>query len=156
MGVHVIGVDLSPDALVRAKEHCRGARVTLLRGSGFALPFLAGSVPLLYAPQVLHLFDNADRSVLMAEAFRVLRPGARFIFDMKNVATHAIRYLRSNAARRARNYPHHTELTGLLRQTGFSAVDIRPGVLPGLGLATVPDIGVLRLLSHTRFYIARK
>jgi ubiquinone/menaquinone biosynthesis C-methylase UbiE len=155
-GVHVIGVDLSPDALVRAREHCRSERVTLVRGSGFHLPFLTESIALLYAPQVLHLFDNPDRLALMTDVFRVLRPGARFVFDMKNVSTHLVRYVRSSADRRARNYPRRAEVLGLLRQSGFSAVRTLPGVLPGVGLTRIPDLGAFRLLSHTLFYIARK
>jgi ubiquinone/menaquinone biosynthesis C-methylase UbiE len=156
MGVHVIGVDLSPDALLRAKEHCRGSRVSLLRGSGFSLPFLSHSVRLLYAPQVLHLFDDADRAKLAGEAYRVLAPGGRFIFDMKNRASHIVRYLKADTRKREKVYPGEPRLRQLLRDAGFKNVETRPGVLPGMGISAVPDVTLFKLLTHTRFYVAGK
>jgi ubiquinone/menaquinone biosynthesis C-methylase UbiE len=156
MGIHVVGVDLSPDALSRAREHCRGSRVSLLRGSGFSLPFLSQSVRLLYAPQVLHLFDDSDRAELAAEAHRVLAPGGHFIFDMKNRAAHIVRYLKADARKRAKVYPGEPRLAHMLREAGFATVETRPGVLPGLSVSAVPDVRLFKVLTHTRFYIARK
>jgi SAM-dependent methyltransferase len=154
-GMHVVGIDLSPEALLRARHHCRDDRVALLRASGFALPFRDGSFPLAYASQVLHLFDNDRRLKLIGEVRRVLRPGARFVFDMKNVLTHPVRYWTSSTSQRRRNFPSTGEIRTLLDRAGFGAVEIWPGVMPGLGARDVPNAAFFRALTHTRFFIAR-
>jgi SAM-dependent methyltransferase len=155
-GVRVLGMDLSIDALMRAKDYCRDDKVMLLRGSGFALPFPSGSIPTVYASQVLHLFDNDGRLALMREAFRVLQPNGRFVFDMKNVVTHALRYLGASAQRKRRNFPSHADLRQLLGDAGFQNVETLPGVLPGFRRTKVPNIGVLQLVAHTVFFVARR
>ena len=155
-GMRVVGIDLSQEALDRATEYCRDDDVVLLRGSGFALPFRDASLPLVYASQVLHLFDDDGRLRLMSEVKRVLRPGARFVFDLKNVGSHPIRYWRSPARRRRRNFPTTRQIQTLLARAGFTHVDVRPGVMPGLGAIQVPNVGVFRAVTHTRFFIARK
>ena len=154
-GIQIVGIDLSPEALNRAKEHCRGDRVVLLRGSGFALPFQSESFPLVYASQVLHLFDNDGRLRLMREARRVLRPGGRFVFDMKNFLSHPVRYWTSSAKRKQNNFPGTKEIETLLKEAGFASVDVRPGVMPGLGAVQVPNASLFRVMAHTRFFVAR-
>ena len=44
----------------------------------------------------------------------------------------------------------------LLQDARFGDVEMRAGVIPGLGALNVPNIGMLRSLAHTRFFIARK
>jgi ubiquinone/menaquinone biosynthesis C-methylase UbiE len=153
-GPHVIGMDLSAEGLVKAQKHCAAAHVDLLRASGFSLPFVDGSIPLIYASQVLHIFDHAGRLQFMEEARRVLQPGGRFVFDMKNIATHPLRYLKTDAARRVRNFPSSRDIEGLLRRAGFSRVVIRAGLFPVIGAAAPTDLGPLNLMAHTRFYVA--
>jgi ubiquinone/menaquinone biosynthesis C-methylase UbiE len=155
-GIHVIGMDLSLDALMRAKEYCRQDDVRLVRGSGFTLPFASGSLPLVYASQVLHLFDNPERLALMKEVHRVLQSGGRFVFDMKNVVTHALRYLGSSPERKRRNFPPLRDLHELLAQAGFTQVETLPGLLPGIAATRLPNLGVVRLAAHTVFFIARR
>lgn len=152
----VIGIDLSPDALIRAKEHCQGLSVSLMRGSGFSLPFKDSSLPLVYASQVLHLFDSPGRLALMTEAFRVLAPGGRFVFDLKNVSSHPLRYLRSSPQRRQRNFPADAEIQQLLVQAGYQGVTTMPGVLPLVKWTSVPNNGVFRSLAHTTFFVATR
>ena len=67
-GLQVVGIDLSPEALERAREYCRNDRVLLLRGSGFGLPFRDNTFPLVYASQVLHLFDSVDATTEFIES----------------------------------------------------------------------------------------
>ena len=153
--MRVVGIDLSLEALERAKEYCRDDRVMLLRGSGFSLPFRDQSFPLVYAAQVLHLFDTDGRLRLMHEVRRVLRPGARFVFDMKNAFSHPLRYWTSSASRKLRNFPSTDEIQALLDRAGFRDVEVRPGVMPGLGAVQVPNAGLFRALAHTLFFIAR-
>lgn len=154
-GVRVVGIDLSWDALQRAQAHCRGQQVHLLRGSGFALPFPDGTFPVVYASQVLHLFDGDGRLNLMREVRRVLARDGRFVFDMKNVLTHAVGYWRASGSKRRRNFPSTQEITDLLDKAGFTSVDTRPGVMPGLGAVPVPNAGVFRAVAHTVFFVAR-
>jgi len=155
-GARVFGLDLSADILRLAKPHAQARNVGLLRASGFALPFQTGSLPLIYASQVLHLFDSASRLVVMREAHRVLQPGGRFIFDMKNVSTHLVRYLRYSPERPRRSYPSHSEIVALLPEASFGPPDIRPGVLPLLKWTRVPNTGLFRTLAHTTFFVARR
>src|SRR5688572_12327590 len=123
-GIRIVGIDLSREALDRAKQYCQNDDVVLLCGSGFALPFKDASFPLVYASQVLHLFDDEGRLRLMLEVKRVLRPGARFVFDLKNVGSHPIRYWRSSVKRRRRNFPTSRQIQALLSRAGFTDVDI--------------------------------
>jgi ubiquinone/menaquinone biosynthesis C-methylase UbiE len=153
-GIRVVGMDLSLEALQRAQDHCRTANVRLLRGSGFALPLASGSFPVVYASQVLHLFDADGRLALMNEVRRVLAADGRFIFDMKNIATHPWRWFGSAPEKRARNFPSHKELCELLRRANFSRVEVRAGLFPGFGASIGPDSGPLKALAHTRFYVA--
>jgi ubiquinone/menaquinone biosynthesis C-methylase UbiE len=155
-GIPVIGIDLSPEILARAYEHTRTENVRLLRASGFALPFRNGSLPLVYASQVLHLFDSASRLVLMREVHRVLRPGGHFVFDMKNVVPHIVGYLGSSAEKRHRDYPSKAEVQKLLQESGFSSIALRPGVLPLLGWTRLPNLGIVRRLTHTTFFVAAR
>jgi len=156
LGVGVIGMDLSWAALMRAKDHCKSDDVTLLCGSGFALPLLDRSFPLVYALQVLHLFDNDGRLLLMKEMHRVLQPGGRFVFDMKNVTTHAWRYISSSPARKRDNFPSRGRIGDLLAEAGFRDVSTLPGVLPLVGAANVPNLPLLRAMAHTTFFVATR
>jgi ubiquinone/menaquinone biosynthesis C-methylase UbiE len=153
-GPSVIGVELSPDILKKAQAYSRDTRVKLLQGSGFALPIRNGSLPLVYASQVLHLFDSPSRRAVMGEAFRVLSPGGRFMFDMKNIPMHIMGYWSSSPEKRKRNYPPEAELRSQLRDAGFSKVIIKAGVMPWLGWTNVP--GFLRPITHTSFYVATR
>ena len=153
-GPSVIGLELSPDILRQAQAYARDTTVRLLQGSGFALPFRNGSLPVVYASQVLHLFDSPSRRVVMDEAFRVLVPGGRFMFDMKNIPAHLRGYLSSSPEKRRRNYPADSELRAQLKSAGFSTVAVKPGVMPFFSWARIPDLALLRMISHTRFYVA--
>jgi SAM-dependent methyltransferase len=155
-GMRVVGIDLSADALARAKEHCREDRVDLLRGSGFSLPLRDRSLPLVYASQVLHLFDLEGRSAIAREVYRVLKPGGRFVFDMKNASSHLLKVMRYSAERRHKNFPPQSEILGLLGEAGFTGVTRAAGVFPVVPAALVPNVGLLRSLAHTTFFVARR
>jgi len=153
-GAKVIGIDLSPDALALAKRYCARYNVNLMRASGFALPFVDRSLDLVYASQVLHLFDAVGRLALLKEAHRVLKPGGRFVFDMKNITSHPARYWTSKKEKRERNFPPTSQIMALLKNSGYSSVVTRPGVLPLYKAPRVPNLWLFRLLSHTTFFIA--
>lgn len=155
-GMKIIGLDISPDALDRARAHARSEDVALIRASGFKLPFKSGSLSLVYASQVLHLFESPQRLALLQDIHRVLRPGGRLLFDMKNAWSHLFKYIGTTPDRRRRNYPSRAEVLELLRQAGFVSVRTAAGVLPGVGPVTVPDVPLFRQLAHTTFYIGRR
>jgi ubiquinone/menaquinone biosynthesis C-methylase UbiE len=155
-GIKVIGMDISPDALDRARAHVGTEDVALLRGSGFSLPFATGGLSLVYASQVLHLFESPQRLALLQEIHRVLKPGGRLLFDMKNPLSHLLKYLATTPDRKRRNYPPRAEVLDLLRRSGFTRISTAAGVLPGIGPLAVPDLPVCRGLAHTTFYIARR
>ena len=155
-GMKVIGMDISPDALDRARAHVDADDVALLRASGFSLPFATTGLSLVYASQVFHLFESPQRLGLLREIHRVLKPGGRLLFDMKNRWSHLFKYLGTTADRRRRNYPSQAEVLALLRQSGFTDVKMAAGVLPGVGRLTVPDVRLFRGLAHTTFYIVRR
>jgi SAM-dependent methyltransferase len=73
-GREVVGVDLAPAMLRRARERI-GSRVAV--GDAARLPFLEGSFADAYAVWVLHVV--ADQPALFREAVRVLRPGGRLL-----------------------------------------------------------------------------
>jgi ubiquinone/menaquinone biosynthesis C-methylase UbiE len=151
----LVGLDLSPDALVTASAHCAGLPVSLVRASGFVLPFATSSLDLVYCSQVLHLFTNATRFALMREVARVLRPDGRFVFDMKNRVAHPLQYLRASSRKRAIVYPTPVEVLTLLEASGFGEVRVFPGLLPRCRWIRVPNVALFRRLAHTRFYVAR-
>jgi SAM-dependent methyltransferase len=73
-GREVVGVDLAPAMLRRARERI-GSRVVV--GDACRLPFQDGSFADVYAVWLLHLV--ADQAALFREAARVLRPGGRLL-----------------------------------------------------------------------------
>ena len=44
----------------------------------------------------------------------------------------------------------------VIAQAAFDDVEMRAGVMPGLGAVKVPNLPLFRSLAHTRFFIARK
>jgi SAM-dependent methyltransferase len=155
-GMKVVGVDLSAEALEKARVHCAGRTVALVRASGFQLPFAERTFPLLYAPQVLHLFDSEHRMRLLLEAHRVLTPGGRLLFDLLNRWSHPVEYWKAAPQRRRRRFPGRDEILQLVSKAGFTDIDVRPGVVPGLPVKSVPNHPLSRFLAHTVFVRARR
>lgn len=83
-GARVVGVDLSENSLLAARNHARAGYLGIdyLRSPAERLPFAGGSFDLVVAFDVLeHL---ADLSQAVVEISRVLRPGGRLIYDTMN------------------------------------------------------------------------
>ena len=92
LGARVIGFDLSPSMLRRARAGVRGP---LVRGDMRALPFRSGSFAL-----AINLFtsfgyfrDDREHRLVLRQVFDSLRSGGRFVLDYLN-ADHVRRTLR--------------------------------------------------------------
>jgi len=92
LGAHVVGFDLSPSMLHRARAGVRGP---LVRGDMRALPFRPGSFAL-----AVNLFtsfgyfrDDKEHRLVVRQVVDSLRPGGRFVLDYLN-ADHVRRTLR--------------------------------------------------------------
>jgi SAM-dependent methyltransferase len=78
----VVGVDISGDTVVSARERYNLPRVTFLQGSCASLPFRAASFDLVVAFEVIeHLTEWRD---FLAEARRVLAPGGQCLISTPN------------------------------------------------------------------------
>jgi len=83
LGAQVVGFDLSPSMLRRARARVHGP---LVRGDMRALPFRAGSFAL-----AVNLFtsfgyfrDDAEHRFVVRQVAQSLRPGGRFVLDYLN------------------------------------------------------------------------
>lgn len=87
----VVGVDLAPEMVARARARCAGA--TGLRfelADVTALPFAEGSVDLVVSSISLHHWQRPDAG--LAEVVRVLRPGAEaWVYDGRRTLRRAAR-----------------------------------------------------------------
>lgn len=78
---HVLGVDLSPGMLDRARRRVMQAdlspRAGLVCADGARLPVAASRVDAVFLSFTLELFDTAELPLVLAECRRVLRPQGR-------------------------------------------------------------------------------
>ena len=73
----VIGLDMTEEMLATAAENLKGIEnVSLVKGYIEEMPVESGSVDVIISNCVINL--SADKDRVLAEAFRVLKPGGRF------------------------------------------------------------------------------
>ena len=81
-GARVVGIDINPDRVAGAVDLTRrvglAGQVTIVRGDAMQLPFPAGSFDAVYSQEAL--LHVPDKSAVVREVARVLRPGGRFAF----------------------------------------------------------------------------
>ncbi len=81
--LHVFAVDVLPEMVKMAHRRVRRtgapARVGLVLASGTALPFGAGFFDRVYTESVLGFQAAPAAEAMLAEIFRVLRPGGRYV-----------------------------------------------------------------------------
>ncbi len=76
---HAYGLDMTDDMLALARQNAADAgatNVTFLKGQIEAIPLPDASVDVIISNCVINL--SADKRTVLAEAFRVLKPGGRF------------------------------------------------------------------------------
>ena len=174
-GYRIVGCDLSPDMLCRARTRKReedSAYPLLVRANGLRLPFPENTFSAAYAMQVFHLFPYPVRQQLANELLRVLRPNGTLVVDYLQRWSHLIKHLKS---RRSRPYRYETA-RNVTRPFGhFSQVHVHGGVLPlvwrflaqkgkgqlpdtakGSWCRSLSDAPGLRQVTHSLMVVARK
>lgn len=126
----VYGLDMTEEMLALARENQRRAgvdNVEFLQGDLEAIPLPAGAVDVIISNCVVNLAADKDR--VLAEAFRVLRPGGRLA-----VSDVVVRGAVPAAARRAAELRigcvagalEEDEYRAALARAGFEAIEVEP------------------------------
>jgi SAM-dependent methyltransferase len=77
----MVCVDVDEEALRIARTKLAGRRAGVLQSQGQRLPLRGGTASFVTIGNGIHNFDDAGRTALLAEAFRVLRPRGRLFFN---------------------------------------------------------------------------
>jgi arsenite methyltransferase len=126
----VIGVDMTPQMVTKARENARGAGVTNVdfrRGEIEHLPLQDASVDVILSNCVINL--SPSKSDVIREAFRVLRPGGRLaISDVVAMAPIPERFRGTDSALTGcvGGAARVDELERMLTEAGFADVAVRP------------------------------
>jgi len=124
------GLDLTDEMLALARENQRQAGLTnveFLKGQIEEIPLPDDSVDIIISNCVINL--SADKPKVLAEAFRVLKPGGRFaVSDIvrRRAVPDSIRQSLELWAGCVAGALSDTEYRDGLRDAGFTAVDIEP------------------------------
>ena len=124
------GLDMTDDMLALARENQRKAgveNVEFLKGEIEAIPLPGNAVDVIISNCVINL--SADKRKVLAEAFRVLRPGGRFavsdvVFrgEVPETVKRSIELWIGCVA----GALQETEYRALLAEAGFEAIEVEP------------------------------
>jgi ubiquinone/menaquinone biosynthesis C-methylase UbiE len=122
----VVAFDLTPEMLVQARDRCARAgvaNVTFEQGSATALPFPDDHFDGVVTRLSVHHFDTPR--LVLAEMFRVLKPGGRFVLADVVSSEDAAESELHNAIEVLRDPSHvrmlpATELMSMITETGFT------------------------------------
>ncbi|AFM24226.1 arsenite methyltransferase [Desulfomonile tiedjei] len=126
----VIGVDMTPEMLAKARELARGAehsKIEFRLGEIENLPIADSSVDVIISNCVINL--SPDKQRVFQEAFRVLKPGGRLaISDVIATAPlpEAVRNDLSLYSSCIGGAVSADELETMLRESGFESIRIQP------------------------------
>jgi ubiquinone/menaquinone biosynthesis C-methylase UbiE len=148
-GNQVIGVEISPESTVVAKERAtkQGVRFSPMVGDLERLPFKDNSFDICFSGWVLHHFPDMDAAV--AELSRVLKVGGKIALAEPNESNIAVRFsrfiedlpllrgwvLRAGWDTPNRTIHRHTDYIKALEHQGFTDIEVGscfPGGLPPL------------------------
>jgi L-amino acid N-acyltransferase YncA/precorrin-6B methylase 2 len=135
----VYGLDASPDMLRLARRNAQEAGVTnaeFLHGTIENVPLPAHAVDAVISNCVINLSD--DKAAVLAEAFRVLRPGGRF--GVSDVLTDAGLDAGLDAGRQAETERRIGCVAGALSVTGYRAMLSAAGFV-GIRITLTADHG---------------
>jgi arsenite methyltransferase len=142
---HVIGVDMTPDMLAKARanaERLKVANVEFREGYLEALPVAENSVDVVISNCVINL--SPDKPQVFREVFRVLRPGGRVA--VSDIVTNGVlpeavqKSMESWGACVAGALDQRDYVRGL-REAGFTGVQVQPKSQTDQALSALP-IGV--------------
>ena len=122
----VVAFDLTPEMLLRARDRCAKAGLTNVsfeQGSATALPFPDATFDGVVTRLSVHHFDSPRR--VLAEMFRVLKPGGVFVLADVISSADADESELHNAIEVLRDPSHVrmlpvTELTSMIAEAGFT------------------------------------
>ncbi len=88
-GYRAVGLDLSREMLLEAREHWADEPFPLVAATMSCLPFAAGSFALVtsFYDSLNYLLDRDALEATLAEVARVLQPGGLFLFDLNTPHT---------------------------------------------------------------------
>ena len=124
------GLDMTDDMLALARENQRQAGVTnveFLKGEIERIPLPDAAVDVIISNCVINL--SADKPKVLAEAFRVLRPGGRFAVSdvvMRRPVPEAVRRNLELWAGCIAGALLESDYRRLLAEAGFTQVDVEP------------------------------
>jgi len=124
------GLDMTDEMLALARENQRKARienVEFLKGEMEAIPLPDASVDVVISNCVINL--SADKDRVLAEAFRVLKPGGRFAVSdvvVRGEVPAAIRRSVELWIGCVAGALEETEYREKLAKAGFEAIDLEP------------------------------
>jgi 2-polyprenyl-3-methyl-5-hydroxy-6-metoxy-1,4-benzoquinol methylase len=124
------GLDMTDDMLALATQNAADAGVTnveFLRGRIEEIPLPANSVDVIISNCVINL--SGDKRRVLAEAFRVLKPGGRFAVSdvvVRGEVPAAVRTSMELWVGCVAGALEEQEFRTLLTETGFTGVDIEP------------------------------
>lgn len=153
MGFCVTGIDPSEQSLATARQHAQsmGLAINYQQGTGESIPFADNTYPVVYCCDVLEHVRDLPRVV--AEIYRVTKPGGVFFFDTLNrtfaskfVAIKIWQEWKSTAfmpprLHEWRMFIRPEELKRLLLQAGFEFKEFQ---------GTSPNISVPKMISLLR------
>ena len=125
----VVAFDATPAMLEKARQRCARAgleNVAFQQGDAASLPFESGHFDAVVTRLAIHHFETPAN--VLAELFRVLRPGGRLIIADVTVSENAVEAALQNAIENLRDPSHVrmlplTEMLSLLTAAGFDIVN---------------------------------
>lgn len=171
-GANITAIDISPDLLELARRDVRATNVRFLRENAYATSFADDQFDRVVGSSVLH---HLEPDQVLAEMFRVLKPGGSLSFTEPNMLNPQIAVQKNIPAikRRLGDSPDETAffkwgIARRLRRHGYTAVRVQPfdflhpatpaRLVPGLvGICMfLEKVPLLREVAGSLYIRARK